>query len=601
MAAVSYYTLSTEFTHRMSRLIPAAILAVILLYAGLLRIDALFRSYGPYQHPRWLAAMQPAVRTAAPLLTPNWPWRHIPQPYVGGDPINYLRFGRQMRNFYAAHVREPGFPAATRLGLMLAGDEDVGISVASISFSLLLLVATYLLGRQLGSPAVGLAAAAALAIDRSAVYWAIGGWRDEMFTFFAIMSAWAFLRLDRQPTYERAAIAGIVGGGALLTRITSITLLAPAVVFLLVSRRSGQRPLREVALATGIMLALVAPFLINCAIATGDPLLSINHHTDFFLKREGIADPPPKSAVAYVSEKFVRPLAAADTIVNGIFAYPFNNKWVGLDLWLSGLGQVLSWLAIGGMTGWIWRRDGRLLLCLLLGGLIPFSATWTVRGGSEWRFTLFAYSFYLVAAFWCVEQIIFLARHRFRALASRKAILPAAAVILLTIAAVCWTFLMPYAVARESLVRGDAAMIRANVRDRFLFADGWSNLVVTGNVTARFSTKPAATIRLPLPESRPYKLLLRIDPLHYPEAPLQRVHVSLNGRSIAALDLSSNPERVGEYPLVLPRDAVRRGSNELILRSERMVPIGKAGTEFPEIPRDREVGLRLWYMLVVPS
>jgi hypothetical protein len=32
-----------------------------------------------------------------------------------------------------------------------------------------------------------------------------------------------------------------------------------------------------------------------------------------------------------------------------------------------------------------------------------------------------------------------------------------------------------------------------------------------------------------------------------------------------------------------------------------MVPIGKAGTAYPEIPRDREVGLRLWYMLVVPS
>ncbi len=586
---------------RMSRIVTAAILGCVVAYGGLLRMDALFKAYGPYERPQWLASMQPGVRAASSLLTPNWPWRKVARPYVGGDPINYLRFGREMRNFYAAHVREPGFPAATRLGLMLTNNEDVGISMASITFALLSVIATFMLGHQLGFPVVGLAAAAALAIDRTAVYWSIEGWRDEMFAFFVILGAWAFLRLARQPTYAGAAIAGIVGGGALLTRITAITFLAPAIIFLLVGGRSGRRPLREVALAAGIMLALVAPFLINCAIATGDPLLAINHHTNFFLKREGVADPPPKSAVAYVSEKFVRPLAAADTIVNGIFAYPFNNKWVGLDLWLSGLGQVMSWLAIGGMIGWIWSRDGRLLLCLFLGSLIPFSATWTVRGGSEWRFTLFAYSFYLVAAFWCVQQIISLARQRFRGLTWRNAIAPAVVVVMLIIAAISWTFLMPYAIARESLARGDAAVIRADVRDRFLFADGWSNLVVTGNVTARFSTKPAATIRLPLPESRPYKLLLRIDPLHYPEAPLQRVHVSLNGRSIAALDLLSKPERVGEYPLVLPLAAVRRGSNELILRSERMVPIGKAGTEYPEIPRDREVGLRLWYMLVEPS
>ncbi len=55
-------------------------------------------------------------------ITPNWPWRRDPTPYVGGDPINYLKFARGMRNFYAAHVREPMFPAVTRIGLMFTGD-----------------------------------------------------------------------------------------------------------------------------------------------------------------------------------------------------------------------------------------------------------------------------------------------------------------------------------------------------------------------------------------------------------------------------------------------------------------------------------------------
>src|SRR5687768_2180768 len=152
--------------------------------------------------------MQPAVRAVAPAITPDWNWRRDDTPYVGGDPINYLKFAREMRNFYAAHVREPMFPAVTRLGLMLSGDADVGVSVASITFGLLALVATYALGASMASPMVGLGAAAMLAIDHSAVYWAIGGWRDELFAFFALSCTWAWLRFARHPTRANAALAG---------------------------------------------------------------------------------------------------------------------------------------------------------------------------------------------------------------------------------------------------------------------------------------------------------------------------------------------------------------------------------------------------------
>ncbi len=193
-----------------------------------------------------------------------------------------------MRSFYAAHVREPMFPAATRIGLMLTGDADVGVSVTSITFALLTLVATYALGARVASPAVGLAAAAALGIDQSAVEWSIGGWRDELFAFFAISCTWAWLRLAQRPSYANAAIAGVLSGGACLTRITSISLIAPAVIWLLATRGPAIRG--QLALGVGLTAALAAPFLINCAIATGDPLYAINNHTDFYLKREGAPD-----------------------------------------------------------------------------------------------------------------------------------------------------------------------------------------------------------------------------------------------------------------------------------------------------------------------
>jgi len=160
---------------------------------------------------------------------------------------------------------------------------------------------------------------------------------------------------------------------------------------------------------------------------------------------------------------------------------------------------------------------------------------------------------------------------------------------------------MPYLILRESIGRGEAAMIRAGTRDRALLTDGWSELVVRGNVTARFATKQNATVRIPLQHTRSYKLLLRIDPFQYPGAPPQKVQIDLNSQPIAALDLAWNPERVGQYELSLPPAAVRSGSNTLSLHSEHMAPIGRMGDTYREIPRDRDVGLRFWYLLIVPS
>ena len=228
-----------------------------------------------------------------------------------------------------------------------------------------------------------------------------------MFAFFAILSAWAWLRLYRRATPNRAVVAGIVSGAALLTRITSISLIAPAVVFLLAQREPSRRHPRLVGIAVAIAIAIVAPFMINCWIATGDPFYAINNHTDFYLKREGTPDPAPISAFEYALDKFGRrPISAIDTVATGLFFYPFTNKWVGLDAWQKGLGTLLAVFAILGLIEWLWLGEGRLLLFMLLGALIPFSVTWTVLGGAEWRLTLFIYSFPLLAAFWFVDRVI---------------------------------------------------------------------------------------------------------------------------------------------------------------------------------------------------
>lgn len=571
-------------------LIATTLLICILLYGALLRLDALFKSYGPYDAPRWLAAMQAPVDAAASATTPDWAWRKDATPYAGGDPINYLKFAREMRNFYAAHVREPMFPAMTRIGLMTTGDADVGISVTSITFALLALVATYALGSLVASPAVGLAAAAMLAVDQSAVIWSIGGWRDELFAYFAVSCAWAWTRFSREPTSRNAVLAGVLSGGACLTRITSLALIAPAVIWILATSNSPLRTDREysaqrrgadirskVALAVGVMAMLVAPFLINCAIVTGDPLYAINNHTDFYLKREGVADVTPISAVSYSVAKFEsRPVAATDNAVRGIFVYPFANKWEGLDEWLPGLGTVLGSLAIVGLVGWLWSADGRLLLAMFLGSLVPFSMTWTVLGGAEWRLTLFAYSFYLVAAFWVVHKIARFTRATIAArdtapwqYVTRWEMLRAVGVVVgIVTIAVLWAMAVPYAVAKEALTHEDAATIIAGPRDRLFFVGGWSGLVTEGNVTMRVAVEPDAAIRVILPDARPYQLILRANPVDPAVAGRQVIRVSLDGHHLDDVVLGWNPDRIGQYDIDVPAGTVSPGTHRLELRSE---------------------------------
>ena len=77
----------------------------------------------------------------------------------------------------------------------------------------------------------------------------------------------------------------------------------------------------------------------------------------------------------------------------------------------------------------------------------------------------------------------------------------------------------------------------------------------------------ALSIRLP--EVGDYPATLRMDPFPRPldAAPrLPTVEVVLNGVPVTTIPLKWTPDRVGAYDIVLPRAAVRRGVNRLVLR-----------------------------------
>ena len=380
--------------------------AIVVAYGGLLRLDAFVGKYGTLDHPAWARVLTHDVASVASTLKPSTiVWTREQRPYVGGDPIGYLAFAREMRSFYQPHVREPVFLATTKAGLWMLAGQDAGISLASAAGSTLTILGLYLLGSVLASRPVGLLAAFLGAIEIEAVGWAPDGWRDDTFTATVLFAAWSLLRLRQRPDFRNALLAGLCCGLACLTRITAVSFVLPALLWIVNDGDRVERRRRLQQAATALLMAslVVAPYLISCAIATGDPLIAINYHTRYYRFSEGLPSDAPMSVAEYLRVKLAsRPLATIDTAFNGLFVQPFDTKWHGFEHWAPGMGAVLKWLALAGLMVTPFFAAGRLLLVILLASLVPYMFTWNVAGGGEWRFTMHAYPFYLVCAAFAV-------------------------------------------------------------------------------------------------------------------------------------------------------------------------------------------------------
>jgi 4-amino-4-deoxy-L-arabinose transferase-like glycosyltransferase len=596
---------------RWKRIAVPCLLAVVLAYAALVRLDRLVLAYGPFGHPGWLVTLQRTVGALRPLTPPGWEWGKVEQPYVGGDPINYLKYAREMTHFYQGHVREPVFLATTRVFLWLTDDQDVAVSFASLTFSVLCVLATYLLGSALGSRWIGLLAAAALAIEHEIVTWAPDGWRDDAFAAFVALSAWALLRLRQSWTWRWAILTGIAGGMACLTRLSSLTFLLPALLWLAWPRDRAQwrAQAARVAVAAAVMIVLVAPYLVNSYRASGDVFYAVNYHTTFYEYSEGAVSETPPTAFAWTTRHFRQtPIAATDTAVRGLFVYPFVTKWRGFGNTSALLARVLPWLAVGGLVLWLAQPAGRLLLVILLTSLVPYMLIWSIRGGDHWRFTMQTYPFYLVAAFSFAFAIgagaLRIARQGVRptlaCVNSRRALQAGGLGLLVVGLALLEDHWIPYLIARESLQTGASTSVAAGPGDGVFFTDGWSDLVQGGAVVARLATKKVVTVQLPVPERRAYRLVIRMDPIVPDATPPQRVRAFLGGHAIGVFTLTWNPERVGAYTVDVPAGLVPPGRTQLELMADDLVPLAQAGNAFPELPRDLQAAFRLWYVRLGP-
>jgi 4-amino-4-deoxy-L-arabinose transferase-like glycosyltransferase len=544
-------------------------LALVMLYGAFLRFDAITLKYGPVSSPAWLHDLQ-ASRARDSVLRPrSMTWDRVEGRYIS-DPYTYLIHAREMRHFYGASPREPIFPAATRAYLWLLGNQDVAVSFASATFSVLLIAATFLLGREAFSPGVGLVAAALAAVEYDLVTLGVSGWRDDAFACGVALSACAMLRYARTGSPAAALVAGFAGGLSCLVRITSLSFLVPGLGWLLfMARPPWRQRVTHVAAATGVMVLVIAPFLITCWQKYGDPLYSINVHADVYRAAAGEAVDAHKTAATYLLEKWrARPVEMLATFVHGMTAYPFTNKWIGFTRWTPWVGSLLAWLAVAGLVAWVATSSGRLLLVVLASSLLPYSMTWAL--GADWRFTEHAYPFFLVAASSAVWQVVHAARTAAvssRALNRRRAVLALVWCGALALAVLATVRTLPTAVAREQLRRGDEVNFESRSAASGFIGRGWSRAIGGGNVISRVLLETQGTLHLTLPDVRAYELTLRMDP--FPrrfidaEAAQPAVDVSMNGRRLGTIALQWTPERVGAYTLTAPADVVRAGNNTL--------------------------------------
>ena len=592
------------------RVVPPVLLVLITLHGALLRLECLHAKYGWMERPEWVAAVESrAVPVARHLRPRHIAWGRVRTPYVGGDPINYLLFAREMQSFYQGHVREPVFLALSRGFLQVMQNKDVALSFASAAAGTLAIPATYLLG-SLYSPVVGLAAAAALAIEFDAIRWTVDGWRDDTFMLFVTLATWAFIRLRRVPSTANVVLAGVSGALVCLTRISALSFVVPALLYAAVRNDAPLRiALRRAPIAAVITVALVLPYLINCARATGDPFFAVNYHTRYYRAAEQLAPDDSVGALAYLSRKFEsRPILSADTALFGLVIHPYQNKWTGFAHWSRYIRSILFWSGIAGLFLATAFRDGRMFLLILITSLVPYAMTWPVGGGGEWRFTQHVYPLYLVAACAAIAAAVPVVsaavarRLDIRQHVTSRSVTATAIVAVAVVVGSLWYRFVPLLTFRETIAAGEPANVMTGDRDDVFFPGPWSASHAEGAVVVRAALADRTSVRIPVPRQRAnYAVTLRLDPAETTDVALQpKVTAYFNGRVVAQLHLSRQEERIGTYRVVVPRELTDWRVGRLDLVASHTVPAAEAGRRFKWLPPNSPVAFRLWYVRVEP-
>jgi YYY domain-containing protein len=236
--------------------------------------------------------------------------------------------------------------------------------VLSTLFDTGTIVIVFLVGRRLWGRWVGLLGAAFVAFAVLHIQLAHFFAFDTIVTFWMMATTLAALRLADRPTTSRAIIAGIFGGLALATKISSAPVLATIgialIVILLPNRHGvlGWKPPAFNLINRSINLAIVATLSVGITFLIAQP------YTLFDLST------------------FLRNLAEQNAMVQGTADLPYTRQYANTTPYLYQLQNLLTWglgwplgfAAYGGTLYVLWNNlyRRRAAVIVVLGWVIPY-------------------------------------------------------------------------------------------------------------------------------------------------------------------------------------------------------------------------------------
>jgi 4-amino-4-deoxy-L-arabinose transferase-like glycosyltransferase len=241
--------------------------------------------------------------------------------------------------FYSASFgeREPLYPAIVKLALWLLGDSDLSLRLLTVILSVGVVYLGCRLGRALLGTGGGLGAGLLLSISVPAIIESGRGLRVELETFLLTGAAWLLLGTQGSLSWPRAIVAGVLGGGLLLTRFP----YAPALLLLFGfsawrHRKLGRRLWRPLLVAAAIAVVLVLPHRLAMTVRHGDAGYDAHRTLRYIANYEFQGRPGFPSGAEFMRDPYAGPRIT-------LSQYFFELHTVGEVVWrsLRGLGKAV--------------------------------------------------------------------------------------------------------------------------------------------------------------------------------------------------------------------------------------------------------------------
>ena len=241
--------------------------------------------------------------------------------------------------FYSASFgeREPLYPAVVKLALWFLGDADLSLRLLTLILSVGVVYLGFRLGMTSLGAAWGLSAGLLLSIWVPAIIESGRGLRVELETLLLAGAAWLLLGARGSLPWRRAILAGVLGGGLLLTRFP----YAPALVSLFAvsawwHRDLGRRLWRPLLVALTIAVLLVLPHRLAMAVHHGDAGYDVHRPLRYIANYEFQGRPGFPAGAEFIRDPYAGP-----RITLGQYYFGLHTVWEVAWRSLRGLGRAV--------------------------------------------------------------------------------------------------------------------------------------------------------------------------------------------------------------------------------------------------------------------